>query len=346
MRPAPSVIISSVAKAVPPLVLSNDDMVRWHQRKDAAWFSDRFGIDARRCCYDYPAGRPTSVDQLQLLTTASQEALERAGVGIGDVDALFVATCSPSHLLTDEACLLHERLGAPASTFACSVYSGCFGTLLTMKLAADAIRSGRCRRVLATSALVASSIFWPCDREAVWLPASIFGDGAASLVLEASDEPGVGLSSFWVGTKPADDVMFRRIGGSNEPLSRANADDYFRTGPEFQFQKVRANLTRELSASLSQVVRQDELDRADVDWVLFNNSNGQVQREWLTAEGFEARQSVLNIDRYGNCGAASLGIALADFWYERAPAAGDHAVFLSVGTGLQFGGVGYQFTNR
>ncbi|PCC72945.1 3-Oxoacyl-[acyl-carrier-protein (ACP)] synthase III C terminal [Nannocystis exedens] len=55
-----------------------------------------------------------------------------------------------------------------------------------------------------------------------------------------------------------------------------------------------------------------ELSGDPLDWVLFNMSNGPAQRAWLAKTGIPESRSFFNIERYGNCIAASLGRVLDD----------------------------------
>lgn len=59
--------------------------------------------------------------------------------------------------------------------------------------------------------------------------------------------------------------------------------------------------------------------------------------------GIPESRSYFNIERYGNCIAASLGLVLDDFMHSGRPQPGDLGIVMSIGSGLQCGGALYQF---
>jgi len=339
-----SVRIIASANAVPPLKICNDSLFAWHGKKDPTWFVERFGIRSRYSCFDYINGVSTGVTQEDLLVQASREALANAGCSIEDIDLIIVATDTPSHIAhPDDACQLHKSLGAKDTTFAFTTLSGCFATILGLMLAVQHLRASGARRAMVCSATTASSSTFRRPKETAWLPISIFGDAATCTIVEAASTIDGGFSSFYVEAKPHNDVIYRKFGGSKCPIDETNVNEHMGIVADFRFELVPTNLQRELTHSLNVLLTRENLALEDVDWVLFNMSNGVVQMKWLDFMGIDPEKTLFNIAEYGNCGSASFGMVLADFMRERKPKKGDRAALISVGTGLQYGGVIYTF---
>jgi 3-oxoacyl-[acyl-carrier-protein] synthase-3 len=280
-----------------------------------------------------------------LAAEASQRALDDAGLTIADIDAILFATISPTHnVFPDSACTLHSALGASRRTSALTLTTGCSGTLNALALANGLIASGQAAHVLVSSTSMMSSYFRPHLRDRTWLYASIFGDGASSIVVGPGGAPGErGFSAFLLGADQRHDVAKKRYGGARLPLEPEATEAALRDHLDIALREVPGNLEREFTYIYGALLDRHRLGPADVDWVLFNMSNGKVQREWVRQARIPADRCFFNIAELGNCGAASLGLAIHDFVRSGVWKAGDLALLMSTGTGLQFGGVLYRF---
>ncbi|MFG2000399.1 3-oxoacyl-ACP synthase III family protein [Spirillospora sp. NPDC048911] len=337
--------ITGIGSGLPEFVLSNSDLVKWHGHRDPQWIEERFGIRERRSCYDVLRGEHVTDEHL-LCVDAGKEALEEAGLTADRLDALVLLTNSPMHVVfPDPACRLHDALGMTERAQALTVTAGCAGTLNGLLMAHAYISSELASSVLVVTASSALSAYaQPHLRERMWLFASIFGDGASALVVQAGRDDDTGLCPpFQWGTDAENDVAHTRFGGSAEPVTPANADEAAWDHPEFDFRKVPGNLDSVFTRLYEEARDAPLLDGGPPDWVLFNMSNGPTQRRWLQEQGIPAERSHFNIESVGNCGAASLGLLLHDFIRERHPQPGDLALLMSVGTGLQYASAFYRF---
>ncbi len=110
------------------------------------------------------------------------------------IDFLLFCTQTPDYPLPTTACLIQDRLGLPTSIGALDFNLGCSGFVYGLSLADGLIRSGTARRVLLITAETYSKYIDPTDRSL----RTIFGDGAAATLVEASDVPSLG--GFVFGT--------------------------------------------------------------------------------------------------------------------------------------------------
>jgi 3-oxoacyl-[acyl-carrier-protein] synthase-3 len=349
MRPstAAQVVIRGTGKALPPLCFKMEDIWAWHQKKDVAWLNDRFGIDTRYARYDYKNDRLDDIDEDDLSEQAARAALKDAKLDISDVQYIIQASITPSHAgLPDPACILHRRLGASQHTGALMVMSSCAGTLNGLMLASALIRSGQAKNVLVVGSSTYTSYNRPELREENWMHSVIFGDAAAAMIVSADEGEGGeprGFSDFYMGADPHNDIGEKKFGGSKNILTQENMaealTDYFR----LNLRKVPENLHNKFTHVYNQMKQRHGLKDGDLDFVLFNMSNGPAQRRWLETMQIPESKSFFNIEKYGNCIAASLGLVLDDFIHSGRPRPGDRALIMSIGSGLQFGGALYQF---
>lgn len=336
---SPSVVILGSGIAVPKLRFSNEDLASWHGRKSAAWLEATFGVRHRHAVYDYRNDRLTDEDDNDLAIAAGRRALAAAGTDIGEIDALLLASGTPAYVVApDNACVVHQQLGARRDAAAFMHTAGCAGMLNVMKLGAALIRSGEARRVLVCASNTISSYVRRDLVKKVWMQASIFGDAAAALVLAADDgATGRGFGRFHMGAEHARDVAFKKYGGSKHPPAPDDLgpmrDDAF----VFDYRRVPDNLRETFTEMYREALQSPELGGQSPDWILFNMSNGAIQRQWVDTMELPIDKFVFNMAEYGNCAAASVGLVVHDWLTQKKPAPGQTALVMTVGTGLQFG---------
>src|SRR5689334_21920330 len=96
--------ISGVGSYVPVKVLTNADLEKMVDTTDE-WIVSRTGIKERRIA----AKNEFTSD---LAAQAAQRALQKAGVGAGQVDLIIVATITPDMPFPSTACLVQQKIGA------------------------------------------------------------------------------------------------------------------------------------------------------------------------------------------------------------------------------------------
>ena len=174
--------ITSLGRYVPERVVSNADLEKMVATSDE-WIRTRTGIRQRHMV---EAGTPTS----ELAARACLEALERRGVGAGEVDLIIVATVTPDMIFPATACVLQDKLKA-GKAWGFDISAACCGFVYALTMGAQFVQSGSHRKVLVVGADVMSSILDFTDRTTCVL----FGDGAGAVLLEPAPE-GEGIIDF------------------------------------------------------------------------------------------------------------------------------------------------------
>lgn len=126
----------------------------------------------------------------RLAGNALAKALERAGVDAGELDALFVCTCT-GYLCPGVTSHVAESLGMSASAYLQDLVGlGCGAAIPMLRSAQGFLASHPGARVATVAVEVCSAAFYADDDPGVLISLCLFGDGAAAAVW--SDEEGDG----------------------------------------------------------------------------------------------------------------------------------------------------------
>jgi len=323
-----SAAITGWGIAVPDLVVTNADLARSVSGINEEWIVRRSGIRERR--YAGPADTTSS-----LAASAGRRALDRAGLDVGDVDLIVVATCTPDHQIPATAPLVHAALGATKAG-AFDVNAACAGFLTSLAIADSFIRAGAIERALVIGSEVLSRfVDWDDPKTCV-----LFGDGAGAVVLESSDAP-AGLVSLTMGAAGESAGLLKiPAGGSARPTTvetlAAREHVIKMNGPEVYRAAVRI-----MSTAAKEAMTQAAVDAAGIDLLIAHQANDRIITEVGERLRLGAAKVFSNVERYGNTSAASIPIAICDAADRGLLFPGARFVLTAVGAGLTWAaGVG------
>jgi 3-oxoacyl-[acyl-carrier-protein] synthase-3 len=321
---ARGVRIAGVGHYTPPNVLTNADLEKTLDTNDE-WITTRTGIKERRI------GSPGSVTS-DFALAAARIALERAGVTAHDLDAVIVGTVSGDYQFPATACILSDRLGIRGKT-AFDIEIACSGFVFSLTTACALVRSGMYERVLVVGAEKLSSIVNYNERAT----AILFGDGAGAAVLEAADVDSY-LSSH-LGTDGSDpSMLWIEEGGSKYPTTtQGYADGKFAIA--MRGREIFKTAVEEMVGAAKTVLAAAGLTVDDIDIVIPHQANLRIIESLAKYLGVPMEKVFLNIHKYGNTSAASVGIALSEAWEAGLVTSGKTVLFLSFGGGLSWGAV-------
>lgn len=308
---------------VPERVLTNQDLERLVATNDE-WIQTRTGIQERRVA---GPDETTSV----MCTRAARLALDRAGLAACDLDLVICATTTPDHLLPGTSCLVQRRLGAD-SAGAFDVNSACTGFLSAFSVGSQFIQSGCYQRVLVVAGETLSRFMNYQDRTTCVL----FGDGAAAVVLEATEQDAGVLSTVLGARGDVEHLLSIEAGGSARPASAdtvAAGEHYVRMqGNELFKVAVRA-----MAQAARQALSKAALPMSAIHRVIPHQANSRIISATQEALKLDADRLVVNVERYGNTGSTSVPIALAEFLDNGTIDVGDHLLMVAFGGGLTWG---------
>ncbi len=322
-RPA-GVRIAGTGMCVPPKVLTNFDLEKMVDTNDD-WIAQRTGIRQRRIVTE---GKTT----LDLAQGAAEQALTNAGITPSDLDLLIVATITPEMCCPATACRVVDRLGAiPCGAMDLSM--ACTGYVGALNIAANFIANGNMKTVCVIGAETLSRITNWKDRGTCIL----FGDGAGAAILTASDDPEQGClhqTLYSDGSKWGE--LYCPRAEADIPQQGAAFLGQYSTLVMNGREIYKFAVTR-LQRCIKDSMKACNLTVDDVKVVIPHQSNARILESARDKLGFGEHKLYINIDRYGNTSAASVGICLHELTEAGKLEKGDHVIFVGLGGGLTWG---------
>jgi 3-oxoacyl-[acyl-carrier-protein] synthase-3 len=154
----------------------------------------------------------------QVVVNTTREALNKAGVEPGDIDAAIIVTCSPFMVQLDQdAFLLYKEIGLNDDIVPVLLGAGCAGFARAMALAAKMTAKKILVISYSLSSLYTQTGVYKQNSthpygKSLWMSAALFSDGVSAVVLEKKDGP-TGYSFY-----SRDSLQFGQEGGFDDPL--------------------------------------------------------------------------------------------------------------------------------
>ena len=308
---------------VPSAVVGNEEL---EQRfgVDEGWIHSKTGIGARRVV----APEQSSAD---LATNAARAALASAGLTPTDIDLIVLATCTPAQLAPHTAAFVGGELGISCGSF--DLNTACTGFVYGLVVTGALLNASPVSRALLIGVEAYSRFINPQDRGT----AVVFGDGAGALVLDRAAEDGAGILSSDLGCEGSlTDIVGIRAGGSAMPVTPevvASGDYQIHMTGKAVYEFAVGALVESIDVTLARA----GVDLSEVKWFVPHQANLRIIEAVGEKLNIDPARVVLNIDRYGNTGAASIPIGLAETAREGRIQRGDLVLLSSVGAGMTWG---------
>jgi 3-oxoacyl-[acyl-carrier-protein] synthase-3 len=315
-----SAAITGWGHYVPPTVLTNKALESLVDTSDD-WIRSRTGIVTRRL-----AGPDETTSSM--CTAAAQRALERARLPAAELDLVICATTTPDQQVPATACLVHKNIGA-LNAGAFDLNAACTGFLYGLMTGVQFVQAGTCQRVLVVAGEVLSRFVNWKDRATCIL----HGDGAGAVVLEATAQK-CGVVSSVLGCRcDGGEMLTIAAGGSAMPASAetvAGQGHFLSMRGKEIFKLAVRGMTQAATTALADA----NLTAANIRKVIPHQANLRIVQATGAALGMAEDQVYINLDRYGNTGAASVPLALAEYLDGDEPRAGANLLLVAFGGGL------------
>jgi 3-oxoacyl-[acyl-carrier-protein] synthase-3 len=309
---------------LPPRVVDNQELAAG-LAVSAGWIEERTGVRERRVA---PPEEATS----DLAVRAAQQALESAGVCPEWVDYVVVGTSTPDHPQPATAALVQARLAAVFAA-AFDVNAVCTSFVYALEVARGLLTADRgARYALVVGADTYSRQLNYADHRTCVL----FGDGAGAVVVGPVEDGSGLLSSRLLTDGRLHELVKVNGGGSRQPLTPDGlaAGDHLFT---MQGREVRRYVEEVVPSLLADLLKEAELELADIDLVVPHQANGVLLRGCFDAIGFPMEKVHMTCATYGNTAAASVPVTLDDAVRTRGIPAGARVVLLGIGGGMSAG---------
>ena len=315
--------IVGVGAYAPKRILSNRELEQMVKTSDE-WIVARTGVRERRIAAD------TEVTS-DLAAHAARQALARAEVQPEEVDLIICATTTPDMLFPSTAIFCQQKIGARRAA-AFDLFATCSGSLYSLSVATQYIRTGQAQTVLAIGAEILSRITDFTDRGTC----IILADGAGAVLLRPSTDHSeildIQLGSdgrYW-------DHLYVAGGGTKHPSSHASVDQ------GLHYVKMRGNevfkvAVRTLEEVTTTLLEKHGIAPADIDLFIPHQANLRIIQAAAKRLGMPMEKVFVNIDRYGNTGAASIYLALEEAVTRGRLKRGDLTLMAAFGGGFTWG---------
>ncbi|MGA0369256.1 MAG: beta-ketoacyl-ACP synthase III [Kiritimatiellia bacterium] len=310
----------------PDNVLTNQDLEKMVDTNDE-WITSRTGIRERRIAH---ADQATS----DLALIAARRALEAAEMEASELDVILIATCSPDMAFPSTATLVQHQLGA-TQAFAMDLSAACSGFIFGLETARNLLESGRYRTALVIGAEKMSSLIDWQDRSTCIL----FGDGAGAAVLRNEENSQGGIGPCILGSNGSlSELLQVPAGGSRRPVTPQVLEERSNT-ISMAGQEVFKHAVLNMTDTAKRLLQQAEWEPSELALVIPHQANQRILEAIRTRVGVEKDNVFVNVDKYGNTSAASIGIALDEAVRQHRLNPGDKVMLLAFGAGFTWGGM-------
>ena len=315
--------IVSLGAYAPKRILTNQDLGRMVETSDE-WIFQRTGIRERHIAEE---GEATS----DLAVRAAQQALERAGVEPEEVEFIVVGTTTGDMAFPTTANVVQHRLGCRQAGSA-DVYAACTGSIYSLSIASQYIQTGKYRTVLAIGAETLSKITDFTDRGTCILLADAAG---AAVLRPATGAFGILDTDLYSDGKYWE-LLYQPGGGSRNPTTHETVDK------RMHYAKMKGNevfkvAVRMFVDSAERILQRNGCKADDVDLLIPHQANLRIIEAAAKRVGLPMERVFVNIDRYGNTGAASVYVALEEAWSLGRIKPGDLILLAAFGGGFTWG---------
>lgn len=244
-----------------------------------------------------------------------------------------MATATADYLTQGSACLVQKKLGL-ASIPCFDVSAACTGFIYALTIANSMVKSKAFKNILVIGAETLSRITDMKDRNTCVL----FGDGAAAAIVGEVEE-GYGMLGISIGAEGEDDMVLKiPAGGSKNPNTEEtieNRDNFLKmNGHEvFKFAvKVLPKVTLD-------ALKEAKLEVNNLSMIFPHQANLRIIESAAKRIEFPLEKFYVNLNKYGNTSAASIGIALGEALEKGLIKKGDNIALTGFGGGLTYGSI-------
>lgn len=275
---------------LPENAVSNDELSKTVDTSDE-WIQQRTGIKSRHIAAE---GEKTS----DMATKAALQALENAGLTGKDIDAVILATTTPDQTFPATAVTVQDNIGMGDHGFGFDIQAVCSGFVYALSVANNFVTSGQVKRALVIGADHFTNLLNWDDRTTCVL----FGDGAAAVILEGSEDTSRGVISTHLHSEGQHRDLLFVDGGPSSTQTTGKV--------QMNGQEVFKHAVTRMSQAVEEALEANQLSPEDVDWLVPHQANRRIIERTVKKLKMSMEKVVLTVDKHGNTSAASIPLAL------------------------------------
>ena len=315
--------ITGIASYIPDDILTNDDLAKIVDTNDE-WIMTRVGIKTRHI-------QKKPVGSSYMGIKAVNKLLSETNTKPEDVDLLICATSNPDYRFPSTASIIIHQCGLESKCYGYDIQAACAGFIVATYDANAYIKSGLYKKVIVVCAEKMSSMTNYEDRSTC----PLFGDGAAAVLLEPTEEEGVGILDgvFHVDGSGLENLVYK-AGGSAHPATHESID----AREHYVYQEGRAvykHAVMDMLTSSKDVMQRNGITCDDIQWFIPHQANMRIIEAVGARLGISSDKVLVNIEHTGNTSAASIPLCMDEFKHKFKK--GDKIVLTAFGAGFTWG---------
>ena len=315
--------IVGIGAYAPKRILTNQDLEKLVDTSDE-WIVQRTGIRERHIADESEAASDLGL-------RAAQQALDRAGVEPEEIDLIVVGTTSGDMAFPTTANVLQHQLGC-RNAGSMDLYAACAGSIYSLSVGAQYVQTGKYRTVLCVGAECLSRITDYTDRGTCILLADAAG---AAILRPAEGDAGIIDTDLYSDGRYGD-LLIQPAGGSRHPATHETVDR------RLHFAKMKGNEVFKVAVRMfedctKRILERNGLEAEDIDVFVPHQANLRIIEAAVKRLKLPMERVVVNVDRYGNTGAASVYVALEEAWTAKRITSGDLVLLAAFGGGFTWG---------
>jgi 3-oxoacyl-[acyl-carrier-protein] synthase-3 len=310
--------ITGWGSCMPPAVLTNDDLSTFLETSDE-WITTRTGMKERRISH---------VSATELATLAARRALACADLDPADVDLIIYGGVSNDELCPNSASGVQVGLGAPHAA-AIDLNTACTSFCYGLVAASAMIRTGTVRNAVVIGVeLISRYMDWNNRNVAV-----LFGDGAAAVVLQATDaEEGLLASALGCDAEARQTLRVRGFGCGYAGLGITLGDTFW----DFDGPQIFKRAVQAMARASKDVVAQAGVHPDEIGLVVPHQANLRIIESVAKYAGIPMERVMLTVEKYGNMSAATVPVALVEALEQGRVEPGSYLLMPAFGGGLTY----------
>lgn len=281
-------------KCLPPAILTNQDLASFLPTDDE-WITTRTGMKERRISH---------VPGIELAITAARRAIACAGLTGADIELVIYGSCSNDETVPNSASGVQQRIGATQAA-AFDVNTACTSFMYGLTIGSSMIKSGVVRNALVIGVeLISQYMDWDNRNVAV-----LFGDGAAAVVLQASEQA-LGVIAEKLQCY-ADARHILRVRGMGTMYANLGVQ-FGQTRWDFDGQEIFRKAVQGMGDASVDVMQRAGVTIDDIALVVPHQANLRIIDAVAKRAGADPDKVFLTVQKYGNMSSATAPVALVE----------------------------------
>ena len=290
-----------IGQSLPANIVTNKEIESLTPGSNAEWIDYKLGIQERRISIN---------DTVVTLGSASAtEALKDSGLSKNDIDLIIVNTSSADKVSPSVACMIQEKLGLTCPAF--DINAVCTGFIYALEI--SSLMLNKYKNILIVSTETYSKITNWDERNSCF-----FGDGSAAIIITRSSK-----------------CFYSSIGAEGTGWNHFNCDR--KSTFNMDGKEVYKFGIRVLPFEINKLIKNNDLDLNDVDWVVPHQPSHNVLKETAKKLSISNNKIYFNMKRYANTAGASVPMALYDGIKTGKIKSGDNLILAAIGSGWTYG---------